>query len=217
MRSQGRKTLKKRESKLKTTKCKFTTEDDIKLRNLVKQYGTKSWSLISSKFKNRNTRQCRDRWNNYLNPRNDNSKWTNEEDIQLINLFFMIGKQWSKLSCFFPKRTPVNIRNRCRMILKNMKQNYSVIEQNQQCEFNNQMLDSYEPINAATKYQIENMINSDTVDQFSESLNDENGPKIEQKVGFPNDQDTKQSKNILPPCIDLPFHPFSPVKQTKNE
>lgn len=214
MRSQGRKTLKKRESKLKTTKCKFTTEDDIKLRNLVKQYGTKSWSLISSKFKNRNTRQCRDRWNNYLNPRNDNSKWTNEEDIKLINLFFMIGKQWSKLSCFFPKRTPVNIRNRCRMILKNMKQNYNVIEQNQQCEFNEQMLDSYEPIIAAKKYQIENMINSDTVDQFSESLNDENGPEIEQKVGFPNDQDTKI---LLPPCIDLPFHPFSPLKQTKNE
>ena len=122
MDSQGRCTFNMPRSKLKTTKSKFSTDDDNKLRRLVSQYGTKSWSLIASKFRNRNSRQCRDRWNNYLSPKNNHSKWSYDEDMHLINLFSIFGKQWSKLAIFFPKRTPVNVRNRCRLLYKHLNQ-----------------------------------------------------------------------------------------------
>lgn len=195
-------------SKLKTSKSKFSTEDDNKLRKLVSQYGTKSWSLIASKFKNRNSRQCRDRWNNYLSPKNNHSKWSNNEDIQLMNLFLMIGKQWSKLALFFPKRTPVNVRNRCRQLLKHINQNIEETVAEPQTEYQAQVTDSSESINISQDNQIKNCIYYPAQsNQISELIINENNLKIASKDSFPTYLNPEQQKILLPPCKDLPFNP----------
>lgn len=102
---------------VKTKKHKFSKEDDIKLENLVAKYGSR-WSVISKEFKGRTPRQCRDRWNHYLDPKTDHSEWTKEEDQQLISCYRRCGNHWSLIAENFPKRTSVSIRNRCCKLFK---------------------------------------------------------------------------------------------------
>ncbi|KAK8850120.1 hypothetical protein M9Y10_018232 [Tritrichomonas musculus] len=193
-------------SKLKTTKSKFSTDDDNKLRKLVSQYGTKSWSLIASKFRDRNSRQCRERWNNYLSPKNNTSKWTHDEDIQLLRLFTKFGKQWAKLAHYFPERTPVNVRNRYRQLLKRISFNIARIMPEWQIEYNNQVIDSSESF--APNSQIENYIYSlSQLGKLSDFLTNENDIQMDANKSFSNDLDLKQQKILLPPCKDLPFDP----------
>ena len=99
-------------SKKKTKKSKFTKEEDEKLCSLVKKYGENEWSLISKQMNNRNPRQVRERWKNYLDPRINNEKWTEDEDSQLLKNFKEFGPHWKKISLFFKNRSPNSVRNR---------------------------------------------------------------------------------------------------------
>lgn len=59
---------------IKTNKCLWTEEEDDILRKIVAEYGTKHWKEIAGQFNkiypdtDRNGKQCRDRWINYLDP-----------------------------------------------------------------------------------------------------------------------------------------------------
>lgn len=94
-------------------RIKFQESEDQKLVNLVHQYGIKCWSFISSQMPGRTPRQCRDRWNHYLAPHTNISKWTVEEDQIIIKMVKKIGKQWSRIASLFPGRTGIAVRNRC--------------------------------------------------------------------------------------------------------
>ena len=50
------------------TKRKWSRDEDDNLYDLVITYGANSWSNISSKLPGRNSKQCRERWNQQLNP-----------------------------------------------------------------------------------------------------------------------------------------------------
>ena len=91
---------------------KFTAEEDEFLRGLVAQYGTSDWSIIASRFPNRNARQCRERWKNYLQPGVENPQWTPDEDKLLIEKVRELGSQWTKIAKFFHARTDINVKNR---------------------------------------------------------------------------------------------------------
>lgn len=90
----------------------FTEDEDEKLKNLVKTYGTRKWSLISSLMDGRSSRQCRDRYFNYLVPGYFKGEWSNEEDDLLTNLYSQYGSKWSLLKKYFPGRTPNSLKNR---------------------------------------------------------------------------------------------------------
>lgn len=97
-------------------KVKFTEEEDAKLQNLVMQYGTRDWIHISKLMGTRNPRQCRERWNNYVNPSLRTDPWTPDEDILLDAKYAEFGPRWNKISKFFKNRSDNNIRNRWMMI-----------------------------------------------------------------------------------------------------
>ena len=46
----------------------FTKEEDEKIIKLVNEFGTHSWSLVASFFHCKSSKQCRDRYTNYLIP-----------------------------------------------------------------------------------------------------------------------------------------------------
>ena len=98
-------------------KCKFTEQEDIQLNNLVRQFG-KNWNLISKLMVTRNPRQCRERWNNYINPELSNLPWTIEEDLLLAKIYAQTGPHWSKIGKYFPRRSDNSIRNRWHALLK---------------------------------------------------------------------------------------------------
>jgi hypothetical protein len=100
----------------KNRKVKFTAAEDTRLLDLVQQLGTKDWTVISSMMQTRNPRQCRERYNNYLNPELRNDSWTPEEDALLESKYEELGAKWSRIGRFFENRSDNALRNRSMML-----------------------------------------------------------------------------------------------------
>ena len=58
---------------------------DVRLVELVRQLGTKSWTLVAARLGGgRNGKQCRERWHNHLDPDVKKGPWTEDEDAVII-------------------------------------------------------------------------------------------------------------------------------------
>ncbi|KAK8840207.1 hypothetical protein M9Y10_031151 [Tritrichomonas musculus] len=90
----------------------FTKEEDEKIKELVKIFGTHNWILISEFMVGRTPKQIRDRYSNYLIPGIFLGEWSKEEDELLIKLYGEYGSKWSIIQTFFPKRSTNSIKNR---------------------------------------------------------------------------------------------------------
>lgn len=109
----------------------FTIEEDRHLRKLVRKFGSKNkWNEISALMKTRDPRQCRDRWNYYLSPKNNADKWTEEEDKLLFDLYEQRGRKWATFKPFFNGRTTVNIKSRWYFLNRNKNINENNINNN---------------------------------------------------------------------------------------
>lgn len=115
---------------------KFTIEEDEMLKKIVNQHILQSkkyhfkayqksmvagvvdyeqldWGKIAKEMDTeRNPRQCKERWINYLSPDVVNGPWTEEEDQLLIQKYNEIGPFWKLIAKFFPTRTDINIKSR---------------------------------------------------------------------------------------------------------
>ena len=58
----------KNENQKTSKKQKFTLYEDELLKRIVFRFGPKNWKLIASMIPGRTSRQCRDRYSNYLAP-----------------------------------------------------------------------------------------------------------------------------------------------------
>lgn len=95
-----------------TVHKKFTPEEDRKLVELVAINGPRKWSKIAQGMDGRTGRQCRDRFQNYLNPRIAVREWTAAEDQLLIQKVLEVGPRFKMLSPFFPDRSHNDVTNR---------------------------------------------------------------------------------------------------------
>ena len=92
---------------------KFSLEEDSILRALVSAFGENSWILVAEHMPGRNSRQCRERWLNYLSPKLNRQKFTKEEDELLLSKVEEYGTKWVTISkSFFPNRTDQMVKNR---------------------------------------------------------------------------------------------------------
>lgn len=102
-------------------RAKFTQEEDEKLSKLVQTFGTSDWISISYQMPGRNSRQCRDRWQNYLSPEVVNGPWTAEEEDLLVKKYNEFGPSWKQIATFFPTRTDINIKSRWHLRERRLK------------------------------------------------------------------------------------------------
>jgi len=102
-------------------KHKFTDEEDLLLIALVRKYGEQDWATISSNLKNRNPRQCRERWKYYLSADMKPVLWTPMDDKLLIEKVGVFGKKWSVIIKFFDGKNEISLKNRYRKLLKEKK------------------------------------------------------------------------------------------------
>lgn len=102
----------------KTSKCKFTQEEDIKLVHLIMARKEHDWSWIASQMPNRNPRQCRERWANYLDPNLHKGAWTEEEDQIILEKKKIHGQKWSIIASYLKGRSGNDVRNRWLMIMR---------------------------------------------------------------------------------------------------
>lgn len=101
----------KNENQKTSKKQKFTLYEDELLKRIVFRFGPKNWKLIASMIPGRTSRQCRDRYSNYLAPGYNHNKWSEEEDMILIEKYKILGPRWTLIHQFFPNRTPNSIKN----------------------------------------------------------------------------------------------------------
>jgi hypothetical protein len=95
-----------------TPKAKFEQQEDILLIAAVRSHGTADWSLIATAMPGRTARQCRERWNNYVNPSLNNEEWTDDEDALLLEKFREFGPKRHLIARYFKGRARNKIRNR---------------------------------------------------------------------------------------------------------
>jgi hypothetical protein len=93
------------------TRRKFTPEEDELLRNVVTQYGSSDWNIISQHFQSRSPRQCRDRWRNYVSPEVLTGRWSQVDEEMLLTKVREIGPRWATIAQLFPGRTDIGVKN----------------------------------------------------------------------------------------------------------
>jgi len=92
-------------------KGSWNKHEDLQIIELVDRYG-RSWSKISKIMGTRNGKQIRDRYLNVLDPSANKGKFSEEEDLRLVELFKRYGHRWALISKQFRNRTPDMLKNR---------------------------------------------------------------------------------------------------------
>ncbi|KAJ6244494.1 hypothetical protein M0813_21080 [Anaeramoeba flamelloides] len=98
---------------IKSKKGPWNDVEDKLLISAVKKLGNSNslWNNIATLVPGRNSKQCRERWRNQLDPEIDRSPITEEEDRLLIEKIAEIGNKWCKLSVLFPGRPDNMLKN----------------------------------------------------------------------------------------------------------
>ena len=106
--------------KPKQPRQKFTKEEDEKLIELVGDKKFPNWNEVAQQMPGKSTRQCRERYNNYLAPGIVQKPWTKEEDELVISLVKKHGSNWALIAQHFAgRRTNNHIKNRWYNHLRN--------------------------------------------------------------------------------------------------
>ena len=75
----------------------WSQEEDDQLRRAVEIFG-RSWIDVSAFIPTRSNEQCRDRWQDVLNPSISKGKWTESEDQILLSACEELGEKWKEIS-----------------------------------------------------------------------------------------------------------------------
>ncbi|OMJ92337.1 hypothetical protein SteCoe_4886 [Stentor coeruleus] len=102
-------------------------EDEL-LKHLIEINESKKWNHISEMMNSddsanyKSPKQCRDRWVNHLDPKLNQTPWTDEEEAFLIEKHKNFGCKWSIISKFFQGRSANSIKNHFySLIRKNLR------------------------------------------------------------------------------------------------
>ncbi|XP_023719079.1 cell division cycle 5-related protein-like [Cryptotermes secundus] len=73
------------------------TEDEC-LKAAVMKYGKHQWSRNSSLLHRKSAKQCKARWNEWLDPSIKKTEWSLEEDEKLLHLAKLIPTLWRTIA-----------------------------------------------------------------------------------------------------------------------
>ena len=97
----------------------WSADEDEHLKQLVGEHGIKSWAAIATRLRDRNGKQCRERWRNHLRPQLFKGEWTPEEDQEIWDRVQEMGTKWAQISeQYMPSRTDNDIKNRWNSIIR---------------------------------------------------------------------------------------------------
>ena len=100
----------------KHVKSPFTTEDDIRLAKIVTENPNMKWEDVAAMMGDRNVRQCKERWENYLSPNVNKTPFSHAEDVLLLKKLNEIGKKWRIIAKSFDNRTDISLKSRFKVL-----------------------------------------------------------------------------------------------------
>jgi len=120
------------ESSAKVTGAWMPLEDTLLTLHVEKnEMKVINWRLISLNIPGRSPKQCRERWKCNLDPRMNKDKWTDQEDIILVQFQLSLGNRWSLIAKKLPGRSENAIKTRFRSIQRAQKKAWSAEEDQQ--------------------------------------------------------------------------------------
>mmetsp|Transcript_1704 Transcript_1704/g.2213 ORF Transcript_1704/g.2213 Transcript_1704/m.2213 type:complete len:350 (+) Transcript_1704:104-1153(+) len=94
-------------------KGRFSEEEDETIRKLAQDDGNKSdWRFIASQVSGRTAKQCRERWQNSLDPTLKQGEWSQDEDALLRAAHDRFGNAWGQVVRALPGRSQNMAKNR---------------------------------------------------------------------------------------------------------
>ena len=100
-------------------KGRWSEDEDRMLVFLVSQ-GHKNWGKVAAHMPGRTSKQCRERWNNYLDPTLIHTPFTDDEDEVLLKLQAEFGNKWALISRQIPGRTENAVKLRYHALQKQL-------------------------------------------------------------------------------------------------
>jgi hypothetical protein len=101
-----------------TLACSHFLIQDEQLRVLVAERGACKWSSIAKSIERKNSKQCRERWHNVLDPTINWEPFEQHEDETIIKMVKIEGFKWSRIAAYLPGRTDNHVKNRWNATLK---------------------------------------------------------------------------------------------------
>ncbi|CAI2369764.1 unnamed protein product [Moneuplotes crassus] len=183
----------------------WSKEEDLLLKNFVKENGIKSWFKATSIIEGRSTKQIRERWINVLDPNLKKSKWSLEEEKILFELFLKFGSKWAKLRKFFQGRTENQLKNRFYSTLRKARNN---LEPEATTKIKNSELLRYVPnVVENLKANVDNLPSHLTIESdvilYSEQLLEESKEESKEEEKVPEIEKPNPLNPHQPPNLRL--------------
>lgn len=96
----------------------FSDKDDHRLEKIIMENPFTGWKDVANMMPGFTAKQLRDRWHNYISPRNSNQPWTPEEDRIIKEKVQEFGTRWSQIAIYLVGRSDNSIKNRYNTVLK---------------------------------------------------------------------------------------------------
>lgn len=99
----------------------FKSEDQLLLQVRDGKPGL-TWAGVAAQIQGRTPKQCRERWNNTVDPSLKRTAWTQEEDGVLLKAWQQEGTRWNIIAKLLPGRTQIKVRDRFKALRCKAKQ-----------------------------------------------------------------------------------------------
>ena len=111
----------------------FSLHEDELLKEWIEKIGPKHWEQCGKFIQGRSGKQCREHWNNCLNPELIKGDWTTEEDFLIMHFYEKYNGSWKKIIYLFNGRSENSIKNRFFSQLRKLATNGMEFEKRKNC------------------------------------------------------------------------------------
>lgn len=141
------------------SRVKWTQEENDKLLRHVSKNGIKKWKQIATELKTKTAQQCRDHYNNVLDPSISNALWTEEEERILLLKYEQYGNHWTQIKNYLPGRTTNMIKNYLNILLKKGKKKIIKTDKDNTDLHNSKAIDTKAESKQFSFFNIESLLN----------------------------------------------------------
>ena len=114
-------------------KGQWSLHEDKLLKEWIEKNGPNKWEQCGRFIHGRSGKQCREHWNNCLNPTLVKGDWTAEEDFLIMHFYEKCNGSWKKIIHLFNGRTENSIKNRFFSELRKIAAKGMTIEEKKTC------------------------------------------------------------------------------------